>query len=283
MKKLILGIPAGSLQESSIKILEKMGLRIMINGRNFIAEIEGSELFVKAIIMRPNDLPFALASGVVDAIITGRDMLMESRLADSLHVIRELNFSKKSRTPTRVIVFCRQNDSDEIEDSDEINVSSEFQQLAIKIFSKANVVFSSGSTEIKVADARFGFRYGVGVTETGKSLADNGLKIVKTIMISPVVFVARKKTEEFEIFGKLLEGVLLAENYQLVKFNISTENVADLVKNIPSLQAPTISNLSNGMIAIETVVAKDKLVDTLITIKKREGRGILVQNISVMT
>jgi len=283
MKKLILGIPAGSLQNSLTKILEAMGLQIMINGRNFIADIRGSELFSKAIIMRPNDLPLALKSNVVDAIVTGQDMLSESGIEQSLCIVKALNFSKKSRVPAKVVVFCRQDDADGIEDTKDINVSSEYPNLARRIFSKANVIFSSGSTEIKVADARFGFRYGVGVTETGRSLVDNGLKIVQTIMVSPAVFVTREKTEEFEIFGELLSGVLLAENYQLVKFNITAENAVKIVEVIPALQAPTINNLSNGMIAIETTVAKEELVDTLIAIKKGGGQGILVQNIGIMS
>lgn len=282
MKKLILGIPAGSLQEPLAKILETMGLQVIMNGRNFIAEIRGSELFAKAIIMRPNDLPIALKSGIVDAIITGYDMLCESGLEDEVCVIKKINFSKKSRMPAKVVVFCRQDDSDEIEDAEEINISSEYLNLSRKIFRKANVIFSSGSTEIKVADIRFGFRYGIGVTETGKSLENNGLKIIKTIMISPVIFAVREKTEEFTIFGELLAGVLRAENYQLVKFNISSENESEVVKNISSLNAPTISNLSNGMIAIETIVLKDELIDTMIAIRKNKGEGILVQDVNIV-
>lgn len=281
MDKLTIGLSTGSLQTSTVALVEKLGIKFIINGRNFVADVVGNELFSKAIFMRPNDLPLALKAGIVDAIITGYDMLAESNLEDSLIIIKRLNFAKGSRVPARVIIFCGQADSDDVLDSEEINVTSEYPNLARRIFSRANVVFSSGSTEIKVADARFGFDYGIGVTETGRSLKDNGLKTIKTILVSPAVFVVREKTEEFEIFGDMLEGVLLAENYQLVKFNIAAESVGNVVKVIPSSQSPTISDLANGAVAIETVIAKDELIDATIAIKKIGGKNILIQDINV--
>jgi len=281
MEKLTIGLSTGSLKISTLALIEKLGIKFIVNGRNFVADVVGNGLFSKAIFMRPNDLPLALKAGIVDAIITGYDMLAESNLEYSLIIIKRLNFSKESRVPARVIIFCRQEDSDEIFDSEEINVTSEYPNLARRIFRKAGVVFSSGSTEIKVVKEKFGFRYGIGVTETGRSLKDNGLKIIKTILVSPVVFAVRKKTEEFEIFGDMIEGVLLAENYQLVKFNIASEGVGNVVKVIPSFQSPTISDLANGAVAIETVIAKDELLDATIAIKKTGGRNILIQDINV--
>lgn len=282
MKKIfVLGIPSGSLFDSTVALLRKVGIEVVVNGRNFIAEIRGSDIFSRAIIMRPNDLPLALKNGIVDGIITGLDMCLESGLEKELCMIVELNFSKKSRVPARVVVFCRENDLDEIVDSEEILVSSEYMELARNIFKKSKIVFSTGSTEIKVAIEEFGFRYGVGVVESGKSLKDNNLKIVKVILTTPVIFAVQKESQEFEIFGQMLKGALEAEMFQLVKFNADSKDKERLIEILPAMESPTISNLADGMIAIETVIAKEAITDSIIAIRKNGGRNILVQNINI--
>lgn len=280
-KNLILGISSGSLYEPTLALLRKLGIEVVTNGRNFMAEIKGSDIFFRAIIMRPNDLPLALKKGIVGGIITGYDMCLESGLEKYLCIMIKLNFSKKSRVPARVVVFCRENDCDEIVDSEEVLVSAEYMELARAIFRKAQVIFSTGSTEIKIAIEEFGFRYGVGVVESGKSLRDNNLKIVKVILTTPVIFAVRKENREFEIFGQMLKGALEAEMYQLVKFNANLKDKNQLIEILPSMEAPTISNLSDGMIAIETVIAKEVITDSIIAIRKNGGRNIIVQNINI--
>jgi ATP phosphoribosyltransferase len=280
-REMILGIPSGSLLEPTLALLKKLGVEVIINGRNFIAKIRGSGIFSASIIMRPNDLPLAVKTGVVDAAITGFDMCLESGLEKEICAIAKLNFSKKSRVPTRVVVFCRQNDSDEVVDSEEVFVSSEYMHLASRIFKKANIVFSSGSTEIKIAIKEFGFRYGIGVVESGKSLEDNGLKIIKTIVVSPVVLIAQEETEEIRTLGQMLEGALTAELHQLVKFNAGLSERDALIKILPSMEAPTISNLADGAVMIETVVPRNILTDTVIAIKKFGGRDILIQDMNI--
>lgn len=280
-KNLVLGVPSGSLQEATLALLKKIGIEVLVNGRGFNCEIRGSEMFSKAIIMRPNDLPRAVATGVVNAAITGYDMCLESGLEKKLCKIVELPFSKKSRSAAQIVVFARADDDDEIEDLENVLVSAEYETLAKLEFKKAKVMFSTGSTEIKVALKNFGFRYGVGVTETGKSLKDNGLKIVKVITPSPVVLIARKHSDELSTLGQILKGALDAEFYQLVKFNAAQIDKNALVKNLPAMEAPTISSLSDGAVAIETIVPKSILSDTIVEIKKRGGKNILIQDITV--
>ena len=281
MKKMTLGISSGSLQVATIDLLKKVGITISANGRNFTAKVDGSDLFDKAIIMRPNDLPRAVSMGVVDAALTGFDMLCESGMESEVCVITELQFAKKSRTSTQVVVFGRTDDTEEIVDDIDVSVSSEYMYLARTIFKNACIQFSTGSTEIKVAEKSFGFRYGVGVVESGKSLIDNDLKIIKTILISPVVLIAREDLQSVSFFGDVLYGALDAEKYQLVKFNADASARDALVKIVPAMESPTINILADGAIAFETVIPKELMTDTIIAIKSGGGRNILVQNMQI--
>lgn len=153
--------------------------------------------------------------------------------------------------------------------------------LAKTVFKKAEIIFSFGGTEAKITEEKFGFRYGIGVVETGKSLRDNALKILKVIMISPVLLIAREETEELALFGQLLRGALDAELFQLVKFNADPKDKDDLIRNLPAMEAPTISNLSDGAVAIETIVPKNIMSDTIIAIRKGGGKNIIIQDITV--
>jgi ATP phosphoribosyltransferase len=119
------------------------------------------------------------------------------------------------------------------------------------------------------------------VVESGKSLRDNNLKIVKVILITPVIFAVRKESQDFEIFGQMLKGALEAENYQLIKFNADSKDKDRLIEILPAMESPTISNLADGSVAIETVIAKEVITDSIIVIRKNGGRNILVQNLNV--
>ena len=119
------------------------------------------------------------------------------------------------------------------------------------------------------------------MVESGKSLRDNNLKIVKVILVTPVIFAVRKESQEFEIFGQMLKGALEAEMYQLVKFNADSKDKDRLIEILPAMESPTINNLADGAVAIETVIAKEAITDLIIAIRKNGGRNILVQDINI--
>lgn len=276
MKTRKLGLPSGSLLQPTIELLKKIGVMVHINGRGFIAEIEGSNIFTEAFITRPDRLPRAVASGKIDSAITGWDFVLEKGFQSEVIKVVELNYSKTSRHPVRVVVFSKK---EKIIDQKNISVLSEYPKLTKGIFKKSTIDLSTGTTE---ADVAFGiYDYGVGVVETGRSLLDNGLKILKTIIVSPTVLIASYLSEEVKTFGEMLKGVLRAEHYCLLKFNASIGDKNRILALVPSMESSTVNNLVDGDIAIETVVRKDSLSDLIIAVKKEGGRKIIVQSIDV--
>jgi len=271
-----IGLPSGSLFQATTDLLKKVGIIVRNNGRGFIAEIEGSNIFTEAFITRPDRLPRAVASGKVDAAITGWDFVLEKGFLGKIIKVADLDYSKTSMRPARIVVFSRK---DEIVDRGDIKVLSEYPELTKKIFKRSIIEFSSGTTEADVALGIFDF--GVGVVETGKSLSDNGLKILETITSSPAVLITRDRSEEIEIFGEMLRGALRAEKFVLIKFNIDAGDEKKILKVIPSLESPTVNNLADGNTAIETVVLKGEMSDVIVAIKKAGGRKIIVQRLDV--
>lgn len=276
MKK-VLGIPNGSLEKATLDLLERVGIKINVKGRRFESAILQSSIFDRAIIMRPQDIPGAVIDGMIDVGITGLDQVCESGRKENLKIITELEYSKKSKSPVRVVAFARENN---FIDAEGILVASEYPFLTEQFFKKAAIRFSHGGTEQKVAYGKYD--YGVCITETGESLRKNGLVIVKTLLISPTVLIAKNKTPELEYFGELMAGGLRAEKYNLLKMNVKEEAKISVLKILPAIMAPTVNRLSSGDYAIETVILKNEVSNLIIALKAAGGSGILVSDIAIV-
>jgi ATP phosphoribosyltransferase len=141
---------------------------------------------------------------------------------------------------------------------------------------------SFGSNEAKVAagivDAT------VHNVETGGTLRRNGLRIVDVLMESWTVLVANKKTMEDEQRRRaveelyiLLDGAVRARGRVLVKLNIAKTQLSEILKVLPSMKAPTVSELADAdAYAVETVVAKAE-INTLIPELKARGATDIIE------
>jgi len=272
-----LGISKGTMEEPTITLLGKAGARVVGNGRNFNPRIESSDIFEDALILRPQYIPEALVNGNISAGILGRDWLEESGLGDKISILAELPFAKKGNVPARVVVFGK---TQELWDKEGTKVASEYPNLARRIFRKAAIVPCDGGAEALVR--YLGYDYGICVVETGNSLRDNGLVEVREIMVSPMLLVAPKPTPELELFGRLLAGTLKAEEYCLLKLNVSREQLNGTLKVLPALDSPTINSLSQGGFSVETVVRKKEAGNLIIALKKNGATGILVQELTFL-
>jgi ATP phosphoribosyltransferase len=146
---------------------------------------------------------------------------------------------------------------------------------------KADVEFSWGATEVKpplLADAI------VELTETGNSLRANNLRIIDTILESVTVLVANKKSwkdawkkEKIENLAMLLQGAIDAEAKVGLKMNLPKKNLEAVMKSLPALHAPTISNQADqDWVAIEVIV-DEKVVREIIPALKRAGASGIVE------
>ena len=117
----------------------------------------------------------------------------------------------------------------------------------------------------------------VDVTETGSTLRAHGMKVIETLLESEVLLMANRtsaadpvKRAAMDDITTLLLGALRAEGRVLIKLNVSEENLRAVLDVVPSMKSPTVSQLSDGGYAIETVVDK-ATVNTLIPLLKAKG------------
>ncbi|HSW40294.1 MAG TPA: ATP phosphoribosyltransferase, partial [Acidobacteriota bacterium] len=145
---------------------------------------------------------------------------------------------------------------------------------------KAKVEYSWGATEAKagiLVDAI------VELTETGRSLMANQLRIVEDVLSSTTRFIANKdawndpwKRNKMENIAILLKGALAAEGMVGLKMNLKEKDLPAIMKLLPSLKRPTVSPLTlEGWMALEVVV-EEKIVKEIIPALKRAGaEGII--------
>jgi len=272
----VLGIPK-EVADNAFALFERIGIGVKRTSRQFLFQIDGLGPFNKVVLMKSVDLIARLLDGTLDAIIVGEDWLAELKMANKITKIAKLDFGKKANRPVRVAVIGK---TDKIIDTPDTRVIAEYPGLARRFFKKARIDCSTGSSEVQVLLGAYD--YAVCVVESGESVAANGLRVVREIMVSSMCLVAKKSTPELAIFGEVLQGGLKSENFQLLKMNIEKEHLEQAIRALPALKSPTINQLAGGSFAVETVVAKTFVLETLIALKQIGATDILVQDINVL-
>jgi ATP phosphoribosyltransferase len=160
-----------------------------------------------------------------------------------------------------------------------VRVSTEYPELTSRILAEhgvdAEVSLSYGATEAKVPDIADCV---VEITETGRALRAAGLRVIDTLLVSRTELIANvasaadpAKRHAMGQILSLLEGTLEARTKVLVKLNVPPDRLEAVVAVLPSMRAPTVSELSGGRgFALETVVPKAE-INILIPALKDEG------------
>ena len=103
--KLALGIPKGSLQQSTIELFRKAGIKIAVDSRSYFPTSDDGELDL--ILMRPQEMPRYVEQGIMDAAITGYDWTVENRA--KVVTVCELEYSKSTRCRCRWVLAVPEN------------------------------------------------------------------------------------------------------------------------------------------------------------------------------
>src|SRR5512146_533025 len=75
-KQLRLGIPKGSLQETTQKLFVRAGYDLRISGRSYYPDIDDRE--IQCILIRPQEMSRYVGQGILDCAITGLDWILEN-------------------------------------------------------------------------------------------------------------------------------------------------------------------------------------------------------------
>ncbi len=281
MNKLKLGIPKGSLQESTLKLFEKAGYLVSVSSRSYYPTINDPE--IELMLIRAQEMPRYVESRVLDCGITGRDWVAES--GSDVKEVSRLIYAKSGLGKVRWVLAAPANSGiRSVRDLKGKRIATELVNVTKDYLKKkgvrARVEFSWGATEAKppeLADAI------VELTETGSSLKANNLEIIDTVLESTTVFIANKnswkepwKKHKAENLLMLLNGALAAREKVGLKMNVKKSELKDILALIPALKNPTISDLSDrSWVAVETIIDEKVVRDILPQLKRAGAQGIV--------
>lgn len=281
MKKLVLGLPKGSLQEATFQMMKKAGFSVRAGSRSYIPSVDDPELDLR--LIRAQEISHYVELGMLDAGMTGHDWIVEN--GSDVHEVSELIYAKQGLRPVRwVVAVPEASPIKTVEDLQGKRIATEAVGLTKQYLAEhgveAEVEFSWGATEVKAPDLVDAI---VELTETGSSLRANNLRIVETVIESTTRLIANHdawgdewKRTKIEQLAMLLSGALAAETKVLLKLNAPADAVDAIFEILPSLHAPTLHHLSGeGWVAIETVVEERVVREVVPKLRQNRAEGII--------
>jgi ATP phosphoribosyltransferase len=286
--KLKLGIPKGSLQDSTVQLFARAGFNIYVSSRSYFPSIDDPE--IECMLIRAQEMARYVSDGVLDAGLTGQDWIREHELGDGktgvLESIADLIYAKQSFGKVRWVLAAPEDSAiRSAKDLQGKTIATELVRVTGEYFRqqgvKVNVEFSWGATEVKppvLADAI------VEATETGSTLRANRLAILDTIMESNTQLIANKtalgdtwKRTKLENIALLLKAAIEAQGRVGLMMNVQSGAALERVlKLLPALKGPTISALNNSdWVAVNTIIEEKTVRDLIPKLKAAGAEGIV--------
>jgi ATP phosphoribosyltransferase len=280
-KILKLGLPKGSLQESTLKLFRKAGYHVSVSSRSYYPSLDDPE--IEAIFIRAQEMAGYVENGVLDCGLTGKDWILEQNA--EVHEVAELIYAKEGLRPIKWVIAVPNNSRIRtVKELQGKRIATELVGFTKRYLKskgiKAEVDFSWGATEVKpphLADAI------VELTETGTSLKANNLRIVETILESSTRFIANNKSwrdtwkkRKMENIVMLLKGALAAEEKVGLKMNVPGGSLKRVMSLLSAIHSPTISPLSDkGWCALEVIIDEKTVRDIIPKLKMAGASGII--------
>lgn len=279
--QLRLGIPKGSLQETTQKLFVRAGYDLRISGRSYYPDIDDPE--IQCILIRPQEMARYVGQGILDCAITGLDWILEND-AD----VAELADLRAPWPNYGVVrwVLASKDDSPfhTVKDLEGRRIATEAVGMTRRFLAQhgvnASVEFSWGATEVKppiLADAI------VDVSETGSSLRANNLKIMHVVLESTPRLIAHRgaladawKSAKIDRLLMLLKGAIAAATRVLLSMNVPREKVETVLRILPALATPTVSTLADpAWVELSTVVEEKNVRELIPRLYAAGARGII--------
>ncbi len=255
-----IGIPKGSLQESTADLFQKAGYDLRISDRSYFPSIDDPD--IQCIMFRAQEMSRYVEDGVIDVGITGCDWVIEN--GSEVHEVCELAYSKATARPARWVLAVPEESPVRKPDdlaggiiaTELLNATrAYFDQRGIKV---RKVEFSWGATEVKarLVDAI------VDITETGSSLRANKLRVIDTVLTSTTRLIANhqawadsRRRARIEDLALLLRGAIAARQKVGLKMNVPRAGLAEITAMLPAEKSPTVSPLADETwVALEVIV-----------------------------
>ncbi|MBN1631543.1 MAG: ATP phosphoribosyltransferase [Thermoleophilia bacterium] len=277
-----LGIPKGSLENTTIDLFKRAGYNMSTSSRSYFPVVDDPE--IECLLIRAQEMARYVENGILDAGITGLDWVRESEAA--VHTVCDLVYAKQSfgKVLRWVLAVPEASSVQSVKDLEGKIIATELVATTKRYLAEkgvnAKVEFSWGATEVKppeLADAI------VEVTETGSSLRANKLRIVETVLESNTQLIANlqswedaEKRRKLDDISLLLQGAIAALGKVGLMLNVRRGDLQTVLQVLPALQRPTISSLSDDeWLAVNTIIDESVVRVIIPRLKEAGAQGIV--------
>ena len=285
--KLRLGIPKGSLQESTVALFARAGFNLYVSSRSYFPATDDPEL--ECMLIRAQEMARYVGDGVLDAGLTGLDWIEEYRLSvngsANVSSIAYLIYAKQSFGKVRWVLAAPEDSRyATATDFEGATVATELVRVTQHYFASkgvnVNVEFSWGATEVKPPVLAAGI---VEATETGSTLRANRLRILDTVLESHTQLIANATTladpwkrEKLENISVLLRAAIEAQGRVGIMLNVRRDALQRILEELPALRRPTVSSLSDeDWVAVNTILEEKTVRDLIPKLKAAGAEGIV--------
>ena len=267
----------GSLSEPASRMLREAGYRQRSHSRELV--LQDLENDTEFFFLRPRDIATYVGSGQLDVGITGRDLLLDSRVP--AEEVMALGFGQSTfRFATRP------GTASSVTEFEGLRISTSYPGLVSRhledVGVKADVIRLDGAVETSV-------RLGVAdviadVVETGSTLRQAGLELVgEPLLQSEAVLIQRlgaPTNATVEQLKRRLNGVIVAGAYVIFDYDVRIELLDAACALTPGIESPTISPLRDDeWVAVRALVPKSDTNAAMDQLYELGARGILVTDI----
>ncbi|TDQ55311.1 ATP phosphoribosyltransferase [Actinorugispora endophytica] len=267
----------GQLSEPASAMLREAGYRQRKDSRDLVLldPDNGTEFF----FLRPKDIAVYVGEGILQAGITGRDMLLDS--GAPVEELLPLGFGGSTFR-----FAARGGSGMKVEDLSGKRVATSYEGLLTAYLAErgidARVIHLDGAVEssiqLGVADAV------ADVVSTGTTLRQAGLETFGDPILESEAVVIRRKGEpedpKVEQLLRRLRGVLVARDYVMMDYDVHAERLDDAIALTPGMEGPTVSPLHReGWVAVRAMVPRRGAQQIMDDLWQIGARAILVTDI----
>jgi ATP phosphoribosyltransferase len=275
--RLTVGVPSkGRMLQPTLDLCASAGLAFETTERALLVPCANAP--VDLLLVRPHDIPEYVQDGVVDAGITGANLVVESQARVS--VVAELGFARctlEAAVPVDAAPAA-------LSDLEGLRVATAYPTSTRRCLDDLGVsvelVTISGSVEaaprLGLADAI------VDLVSTGSTASVNGLRRIGRLLESQAVLLRGPRTEsakdeQVERLALMLEAVVAARRRRYVMMNAPAAALDEIRAVLPSMGAPSVLQLADpDQIAIHAAIETDQVWDLLPPLKAAGATSILV-------
>ncbi|MBU4202258.1 MAG: ATP phosphoribosyltransferase [Candidatus Altiarchaeota archaeon] len=291
-------IPDGHLEKFALRVFERAGFKVSISERGYNPQIDDEEIVMKRI--RPQDFPFVLSLDKGDLAITGSDIIQEFRLQypENGEKIQELLDLEMGQT--RLCVAISEEILPGVKSIEDFKksmkgrkavVATEYPNISRDYLKKngidAIIRKPAGKTEAWLVPPIPEADMIIETTETGRTLRENGCRVIDTIMDTSSFLIAnsdslkdkdkkRKIDEVVQLFGGALKGQGKVNVYMNVLNPKDLDKVLSVLRS--HVERPTINNLEGGGYDIFVVIDEKELKYLLPELKRKGASSIVVSD-----